>query len=147
MNTQSVFASAIFANSGAILWHGPHHVAVKSTTTSCESEHRSAVVYKNVRRRQRHRRRAWSATGPQWAPPTHAQMFHDGAPTRAHDVSRELNVRVADTTRHAAQCTLPPAPARTASNSALVGICLTMVPGSCRLPAPLQVRGSCWTSC
>ena len=39
MNTQSVFASAIFANSGAILWHGPHHVAVKSTTTSCESEH------------------------------------------------------------------------------------------------------------
>jgi len=34
MNSTSGFASARSLNTGAIRWHGPHHVAVKSTTTS-----------------------------------------------------------------------------------------------------------------
>ena len=125
----------------SLAWPAPRRGKVNDDELRIRARVSSGV--QKVRRRQRHLRRVWSATGPQRAPPTHAQVFQDGAHTRAH----ELNVQAADTTRHAAQCTLLPAPARTASNSALVGICLTMVLGCCcllfRLARPLQVRGSC----
>ena len=38
MNTQSEYSSAILTNVGPMRWHGPHHVAVKSTHTSCGVE-------------------------------------------------------------------------------------------------------------
>lgn len=48
-------SAAIFSNCGPMRWHGPHHFAVKSTTTGCERRRASSAMgspWQNSRQRE-----------------------------------------------------------------------------------------------
>lgn len=126
MNTQSGKSSAILTNVGPMRWHGPHHVAVKSTHTSCGVE----------------------ASQGRQAPALHFMLRWRAAAQRARRRPLVMQVRSRAGRARALSVvqgdrgggrTLPSAFARVSSNSALVFTCATIALHCCLHP-PEQSR-------